>query len=829
MAGFSSKEHREQFDKIPEGGGTPGATSDHAGSIQAQRATLKDADKHASNREAQTTEQLEKSGQLPESKNLLALLKKAEAKNLAVITDAKPQSPQDVLVKLKDSAGDGKTGGAKPSDQGKDQTEKYKTEVGEDGSKIERNKDGSVHKIEYKNGNSKEFAYGPDGKVAEIKSKDGEVWTKTPGTEDSWTVDRSKVKDRDPKKPDHYTAKMSVDVDDEGSLNWTLKDGPNKGKVRSVTTDGKYHGDEEAEEKAKGKHKPQAVPGDTEKPHPTGQDKPQPVVGDKPQPTGQDKPQPVVGDKPQPTGQDKPQAVIGEKPIPGKDQPGETKPEKPAEKGSPEADLKTQKDRFEHKVQELPKDQQERIRKYEKEFDARAKQMEDNYKKEIAHKHPELRGNQEEIAKQAHERAVKEMAGTYEATARLLEKKSTVPGVTDKVRADAAEQIMRHAGEPSKIDQGCYNTCALQGTESRLYNKAPAEVAKMISDVTLTGKYHTNGHPGYDVTIKPESIVPQGQSRNFPPTPDGQRDHASQIFAVTSANIYFENPAHHSSIRYEQHKPDDANGTTGEVLWDYSKNPPKGEEVKGPDGHFVRAPEDASTIDALVEINEQITGKHETGWAFEGPYGGSRDSYKAKSPEDLAAKMKQAIDNGDGPLVLRVHTGNQPFWGDSGHGAAGGSGGAGGGWHIVAIDGYTPSNQPGGQPDFKLNNQWGSFTDHPHTSATDLFRASVDAAVTLPTDGKQPPVIQYPGFRPVLPDLPVLPPLPKDVGFKDLQLHVDKLGQELHQNPEIDVAPHAVQLGETIGRLPKDEQDSILKQMKRVGIIDPGYNKPGLE
>lgn len=807
MAGFSKRESNEQIDKSPEGASKPGATSDHAGSTQSQLDAHKAMAKNDAALDVLKTQRLVEDRTLPEAQNFLALLQKAQDKGMVVETrDGPRQTPKDTPTKP-DVKGD----------QGKDQLKEkgqYKTEPGEDGSKIQRNKDGTVHKIQYKDGNTKEFEYGQDGKVSKVTSKNGEVWTRKDGTTDSWTIDRTNVKDRRPEDPPIYKAKIDVDVVEDGSMSWTIKSGRDAGKISSVTTDGKFHKDVEAEEAAKGKSKP----GDTVKPHIAGPEKPGTQGTDVKPPTGQDKPAPGKTDVDKPTaGPEKP-TPGPEKPIAGKDQPGETKTEKPPEKGSPEADLKTQKEHFDQKVKELPKDQQERIKKYESEFDARSKQMEDNYKKEIAHKHPELRGKPDEISKQAHERAMKEMAGTYEATARLLEKKSTVPGVTDQVRANAAEQILRHAAEPSKIDQGCYNTCALQGTESRLYNKAPAEVAKMITDVTLTGKYHTNGHPGYDVTIKPESIVPQGQSRDFPPTPDGQRDNASQIFAVTAANIHFQNPAHPSSVRYEQRKPDDESGTTGETLWDYSKNPPKGEEVMGDDGKPARQPQEASTIDALVEINEQITGKHETGWAFEGPYGGSLDSHKATSPEDLAAKMKQAIDNGEGPLVLRVHTGNQPFWGDSGHGAAGGSGGAGGGWHIVAIDGYTPSTKPGGLPDFKLNNQWGSYSDHAHTSAADLFRASVEAGVALPTDGQVPLVWK-----------PVLPPLPHDVQFRDLQLHVDKIGHELKTNPGVDVGPEALRLGQTIGRLPKDEQESILKQMRTVGIIDPQYNKPGLE
>ncbi|MBX9724843.1 MAG: hypothetical protein K2X81_25785, partial [Candidatus Obscuribacterales bacterium] len=70
------------------------------------------------------------------------------------------------------------------------------------------------------------------------------------------------------------------------------------------------------------------------------------------------------------------------------------------------------------------------------------------------------------------------------------------------------------------------------------------------------------------------------------------------------------------------------------------------------------------------------------------------------------------------PVIMRVHTGEEPFLHDSGDGKAGGSGG----WHVVTITDY---DEKTGRA--KIDNQWGSKVDHAsgnEVSSHDLFMAS---------------------------------------------------------------------------------------------------------
>lgn len=495
--------------------------------------------------------------------------------------------------------------------------------------------------------------------------------------------------------------------------------------------------------------------------------------------------------------------------------------------GSSEAEkqLTMQRDRLNHRVHELPPEQQKRMANYERTFEARSKQMEENYRKEISHDHPELRSNLTEIAKQAHKRAVTEIAGTYDAVTDLLETKSQIAGVTDTIRANAAEQILRHAAEPSNINQGQYNTCSMQALESRLYHRTPSKVAHMVTDVLISGQYSTNTKDHFPINIDANSILPQGESRNFNSVQSNKRDHISQVFAVAASNTYYEHPEIDTGIRYEQ-RPE-IKGDNGETLIDYSKNPPLGEVVRDKDGP-VKAPSYASTPDALLLINEQITGKREDGWILEGPLGYSEKSIKVGGPHDLAAKLKEALDNGKGPLALRVHTGNEQFSTFQRGGVTLSIAGTGN-WHLVLIDGYTRSSVPGQDPDFSLNNQWGPQNDHPHAKATDLFRSTVTAE--LPVLPKESELVHKPSVSKLKSDLFDAHDFDTHdfVEKSDFHKLLDKIDNDLNYNIDSDVRPDALELARAANKLPLKERMLVIQHLVDEGLIDSPFNNTSLE
>src|SRR5262249_53565715 len=126
-----------------------------------------------------------------------------------------------------------------------------------------------------------------------------------------------------------------------------------------------------------------------------------------------------------------------------------------------------------------------------------------------------------------------EVAKTYKQIERLLEPSGDKP-IEQAEKNKLALEVMRHVAHPQDISQGSYNTCNVTTVETRTYTRQPSEAAKLVADVALTGQY--TAHDGTVVAVSPKA---HGQSKLDLPTPDGTRDHASEIFQVTAVNIHY--------------------------------------------------------------------------------------------------------------------------------------------------------------------------------------------------------------------------------------------------------------------------------------------------
>jgi len=231
--------------------------------------------------------------------------------------------------------------------------------------------------------------------------------------------------------------------------------------------------------------------------------------------------------------------------------------------------------------------------------------------------------------------------------------------------------------------------------ESRLYARNPSAVAKVVADVATTGSLATAS--GVRVSLAESQLIPDQEARSHR---DSQRSYASQIFQLTAVNVKYAvaNATGElgGKVRYEQVEPQKGANPpdTGERLVDYSTNPPR---------LLHRGPNIA--VKELPEMTYQITGKHQkdmvvlhaddAGW-----FDGTR---KVASVEDLSKELSAAKREGRFPLILRVHTKNEPFFSDSGAGKAGGSGA----WHAVTVTGFDEATGR-----VSVDNQWGSKKDH---------------------------------------------------------------------------------------------------------------------
>lgn len=226
-----------------------------------------------------------------------------------------------------------------------------------------------------------------------------------------------------------------------------------------------------------------------------------------------------------------------------------------------------------------------------------------------------------------------EMARTYAQVSRLLSADNDVlsrysqckqaPGETPW-RVQAAEQIMHQAAEPTSVDQGVLAVCPTAALQVRQYWRDPSAVAKLVTDVLLTGSYTaTTRDKRVDLTQCPDNLIPDVYARRFSiekqisgepihlwkRTYTGVRSFASQIFDVAATNMVlsgkgyrFEQPPYQIAENNRQASQGVAVSKAGERLaWNLAIE----RQISVQDRE-------------LVTLNQQITGKRETGFLVVG-------------------------------------------------------------------------------------------------------------------------------------------------------------------------------------------------------------------
>ncbi|MBZ0185679.1 MAG: hypothetical protein K8F91_05450 [Candidatus Obscuribacterales bacterium] len=303
---------------------------------------------------------------------------------------------------------------------------------------------------------------------------------------------------------------------------------------------------------------------------------------------------------------------------------------------------------------------------------------------------------------------------TYEHLTRLLNygQGATLP-VNERVKI--AQQIIANAAKPTGIDQGHHGTCNVNVVESRVYTNDPEKAAGLVVDIATTGSFRTKD--GTAITPTMRSLTADDEARSNPPS-DGKRSYASQIFQLTAANIKWQRTivtpdrqiSSRGKITYEQipNKRSRLTGDTGERVLDYNASPPR--ETT----NYKQGP--ALSVSDLPDIANQITGKNDTGFVIENKINAGRFTEHVSSPAELEKAIVEAEKNGQFPLLIRVHTGNDPFLTDSG----GGYSRQRGVWHVVSITAYNKTTRKA-----TIDNQWGSRSDK-SVALEKLYKATME-------------------------------------------------------------------------------------------------------
>jgi len=357
--------------------------------------------------------------------------------------------------------------------------------------------------------------------------------------------------------------------------------------------------------------------------------------------------------------------------------------------------VKAERDALEKDIKNLPPEQQERMRQNMEKFEKRA-----------ALQDPPMKP--EEVAKTLRE--IKLLAETPDRPDQPLNKAE---------RINIADQVLKHAADPTSIDQGNNNTCNVTTVEARMFTKEPSKAAEMIRELSINGSYVSHGKPEVTVELDRNKLKAGAEESNNPPK-DGDRSHASKVFqegaialsherhGVTvrddNGKVVKEYPP--GSVEYRKGEPTSGSkppNDSGEQLIDKKTGQPikdsGGKDIHGPgldDDHIVDTYNDITGADP-PERGMYIVDKNYVA-------GDGKKVEKVSSEEDLKKELEKAKGPPSHfPIIVGVNTAQEPFFTDSNGGAAGGSGGG----HVVTITDYDPRTG-----EIKMDNQWGKSSDH---------------------------------------------------------------------------------------------------------------------
>lgn len=289
----------------------------------------------------------------------------------------------------------------------------------------------------------------------------------------------------------------------------------------------------------------------------------------------------------------------------------------------------------------------------------------------------------------------KQVSDTYKEVGRLFDGGPNAK-VGDKDRVKIAEQVMSNAASPTSIDQGRHDTCSVTSLESNIYTRNPAEAAKLVADVTLTGQYTAKD----GTTVKaPESAFTPDRESAKDITPDGERSLASQIFQITAVNLHHKADGQGKEYKQVPVAPENADKDNGERLLDKD-----GKEV-------ARSPKVPDT--GMGKLHEMITGEKDKGdTVLSNGVPDYKGDPKFKSPEELGKKLEELKRDGKLPAMIIVHTSNPPY----NHGEKGE-------WHAMNVTDYDAQ-----KGEVKVDNQWGANGDKIKTpmKLDELYRATLE-------------------------------------------------------------------------------------------------------
>jgi hypothetical protein len=384
--------------------------------------------------------------------------------------------------------------------------------------------------------------------------------------------------------------------------------------------------------------------------------------------------------------------------------------------------------------------------------------------------------------------ALSERAKLYKQVTRLIDAAPPGQAVNPGWNLLLAEQIIAHAAEPTKVDQGNHKTCGAAALESQMYTRDPSDAAKFVVDLYLTGRFQPIGSS--KPLVLDQSLRLPDSEANRSETQSRVRNYSSQLFQCGAIAMEYE--GYRQVKRYYQRL--DAGSYLDEIVVGTRS-------VKGKRETVTRE-FDGLYPSQVADMNQKITGKRNPLSIIERrdihPFDGLIHVGSEGELKDMLSKLKIAKRL---PAIAFVDSEHEPFWTDARYGQAGSKGGG----HLVCIDDYR--ERPPGV--VSVNNQWGRECDHLNVTVQEVYLSLIRKYDTVAT------------LKNAVADN-------LREGRENLALELELLRQE-RAKKEISTEQFDRQLGLIVrnfekscgnGSIPADEQTQILDELHQVHLAE---------
>lgn len=271
-----------------------------------------------------------------------------------------------------------------------------------------------------------------------------------------------------------------------------------------------------------------------------------------------------------------------------------------------------------------------------------------------------------------------QVAQTYEQTAKLLKAKNgKVADGHDRVIL--AEDVMKHAADPTTVKQGQHETCNMTTVAQREYTRDPAKMAEMVTTTALTGEW--KAPDGKTIKIDNQSLVP-GKSERNENRDTNERSYATQITNVVMMNDVTQR---REPPQYYAQGPAGA-GDNGERIYNRFNDPSSAvqQTVTDSHGHQTTTPmkrPDVTNAEIAAEA-QRLSGGREF-YLNGSNQGNGNGTFHARTQEEFEQHLKQMKDQHQFPGIVTVDSGDQPI-------GCGGQGSPND--HVVCVTGYDEKN-----------------------------------------------------------------------------------------------------------------------------------------